>query len=132
MKAYDVVVVGAGLAGLHCAHQLAQRGLNILLVDQKPALDYSIHTTGIFVRRTLETFSLPKDCLGPPVRHVRLYSPARRALDFESPHAEFRVGRMGQLYQRFLDKCLRAGVDWLPATRFSDCTRLRKELINQT
>ena len=32
--------------------------------------------TGIFVRRTLEDFDIPEDCLGPAVRHVALYSPA--------------------------------------------------------
>ena len=31
-----------------------------------------VHTTGIFVRRTLEHFDLPEACLGPPVRDVML------------------------------------------------------------
>ena len=79
MDRYDVVVVGAGLAGLQTAHLLGERGLGVLLVDRKSALDLSIHTTGIFVRRTLEDFALPEDCLGAPVRHVRLYSPSRRS-----------------------------------------------------
>ena len=119
MKEYDVIVVGAGLAGLQCTRLLAKQGLSVLLVDRKESLDRSIHTTGIFVRRTLEDFDLPADCLGPPVRNVRLYSPARRVMDLESPHDEFRVGRMGQLYQRMLEQCLRAGVEWLPATRYA-------------
>jgi len=118
MESYDVIVVGAGLAGLQTARLLGERGFRILLVDRKPALDQSIHTTGIFVRRTLEDFALPEDCLGPPVRHVRLYSPARRAMDLTSPHDEFRVGRMGLLYQRFLNNAIRAGVEWMPATRY--------------
>ena len=129
MKTYDVIVVGAGLAGLQCAKLLGKQGLRVLLVDRKPALDQSIHTTGIFVRRTLEDFDFPADCLGPVVRHVRLYSPTRRPLDLVSPHDEFRVGRMGRLYQRFLDNCLRVGVEWMPATSYAEHSTVKGELI---
>jgi flavin-dependent dehydrogenase len=132
---YDVVVIGAGLAGLECARRLGESGLSVLLVDRKPDISRSVHTTGIFVRKTLEDFDLPEDCLGPPIRQVVLYSPARRPLVLESPHDEFRLGRMGALYERRLDDCLRAGVRWSPATRFNgienraetSCVRLSTE-----
>jgi len=115
---YDVTIIGAGLAGLQCARLLARQGLNVLLVDRKHTLDQKIHTTGIFVRRTLVDFDLPEDCLGPAIKHVTLYSPALRPLELVSQHDEFRVGRMGQLYQRYLQQCLLAGVDWLPQTSY--------------
>jgi flavin-dependent dehydrogenase len=115
---YDVTIIGAGLAGLQCARLLARQGLNVLLVDRKNTLDQKVHTTGIFVRRTLVDFDLPEDCLGPPIKHVTLYSPAHRSLELISQHEEFRVGRMGQLYQRYLQQCLHAGVDWLPQTSY--------------
>lgn len=69
---YDVAVIGAGLAGLQCARLLAGQGVRVLLVDRKRSLDQAVHTTGIFVRRTLADFDLPEECLGPPVRHVTL------------------------------------------------------------
>lgn len=125
MESYDVVIIGAGLAGLQVSRQLAERNFRVLLVDRKDSLDRSIHTTGIFVRRTLEDFSLPEDCLGPAVRHVRLYSPARRWLDFASAHDEFRVGRMGLLYQRYLNRSICAGVEWMPSSKFIECTKLK-------
>lgn len=115
-----MIIIGAGLAGLQCARLLGRRGLRVLLVDRKNSLDTSIHTTGIFVRRTLEDFDIPEDCLGPAVRHVSLYSPSRRQMELVSPHDEFRVGKMGRLYTRYLDQCLRAGVDWLPGTRYAE------------
>src|SRR5437867_9785500 len=121
MERYDVIVVGAGLGGLQCARLLGCEGLKVLLVDGKPSLDRSIHTTGIFVRRTLEDFDLPEDCLGPPVRRVHLYSPSRRSLLIESSHDEFRVGRMERLYLRFLQECCRANVVWLPDHSYRGC-----------
>lgn len=112
----DVLVVGAGLAGLECARRLGEAGLRVLLVDRKERLDQGVHTTGIFVRRTLESFALPDDCLGPAVRRVQLHAPSGRALALESPRDEFRVGRMGALYEHRLQACLRAGVTWSPGT----------------
>jgi flavin-dependent dehydrogenase len=118
MEHFDVLIVGAGLAGLRCAQVLAKRGLKVLLIDRKSRLDQSIHTTGIFVRRTLEDFYIPEECLGPPVRHVTLYSPARRTLELASPHDEFRIGRMGPLYRQMLEGCVYDGVEWMPETRY--------------
>jgi flavin-dependent dehydrogenase len=115
---YDVTIIGAGLAGLQCARLLARQGVNVLLVDRKNTLAQKIHTTGIFVRRTLVDFDLPEDCLGPPIKHVTLYSPAQRPLKLASQHDEFRIGRMGQLYQRYLQQCLHSGVQWLPHTSY--------------
>ena len=111
MERCDVLVVGGGLAGLCCARGLAAAGVRVLLVDQKRALGERIHTTGIFVRRTLEDFALPEDCLGPPVRDVVLYSPSRRRLALSSRHDEFRVGDMGALYQRVRDEAAAAGAE---------------------
>jgi flavin-dependent dehydrogenase len=115
---YDVTIIGAGLAGLQCARLLARQGVSVLLVDRKNTLDQKIHTTGIFVRRTLVDFDLPDDCLGPPIKHVTLYSPAHRSLELVSQHDEFRIGRMGQLYQRYLQQCIHSGVHWLPQTSY--------------
>jgi flavin-dependent dehydrogenase len=126
---YDVTIIGAGLAGLQCARLLARQGLNVLLVDRKNTLDQKIHTTGIFVRRTLVDFDLPEDCLGPPIKHVTLYSPAHRSLELVSQDDEFRIGRMGQLYQRYLQQCLLSGVHWLPQTSYLSHSATNGKLI---
>jgi len=119
METYDVVVIGAGLAGLHAARVAARRGLSVLLVDRKTRVDAAIHTTGIFVRRSLEDFALPDACLGPPVRRVRLVGPSLTGITLDSPHDEFRVGRMGRLYARLLDDAERGGAAVRLGTRYA-------------
>jgi len=119
LEQFDVVVIGAGLAGLQTTRLLAQSGVRVLLVDRKRSLEDSVHTTGIFVRRTLEDFALPDDCLGRPISRVTLYSPARRALALVSEHEEFRVGRMARLYARLLDEATCAGANWFHSTRYA-------------
>jgi flavin-dependent dehydrogenase len=118
MEEFDVIVIGAGLAGLQVTRLLARHDLRVLLVDRKASLEQRIHTTGIFVRKTLEDFDIPEESLGPAIRHVNLYSPARRVLELVSDTDEFRIGRMGLLYQRFLQQCLHPGVRWQPATQY--------------
>jgi flavin-dependent dehydrogenase len=129
MKSYDVVIVGAGLAGLQLSRLLAERELRVLLIDRKTSLTQAVHTTGIFVRRTLEDFALPEDCLGPVVRDVTLYSPGRRKLELQSAHAEFRVGRMELLYERFLDNAISAGTEWMPETQFVECSHVNNRSL---
>ena len=46
-KHHGVIVVGAGFAGLACAHQLALHGLAVCVIDRKQDLGERVHTTGI-------------------------------------------------------------------------------------
>ena len=99
MQTVDVLVVGAGLAGLHTARLLAGRDLDVLVVDRRRSLSSGIRTTGIFVRRTLDGFDLPERLLGPGVRDVLLYPPSRRApIRLASDRDEYRVADMAAVY----------------------------------
>jgi flavin-dependent dehydrogenase len=116
----DVLVVGAGLAGLHTATQLALRGHEVVLVERRPSLAGAIRTTGIFVRRTLDDFPLPDDCLGPPIRRVVLYPPSRRRpVTLVSDRDEYRVGDMSRLYEQSARAAAAAGVRLRLATRYA-------------
>ncbi|GAA2035344.1 NAD(P)/FAD-dependent oxidoreductase [Pseudokineococcus marinus] len=107
----DVLVVGAGLAGLATATGLARRGHDVVLADRRPALDGVVRTTGIFVRRTLDDFPLPPEHLGPAIRRVVLHPPGPgRPLDLVSDRDEYRVGDMGPLYRASARAAVAAGV----------------------
>ena len=118
MKNYEVVIVGAGLAGLQCAKLLSDRGAKVLLVDRKSDLSKGVHTTGIFVRKTLEDFDFPAGTLGKPIRNVTLYSPQLKSIDLRSEKDEFRVGKMGLIYDEFLQDAAAGGVRFARSTSY--------------
>jgi len=108
MDTVDVLVVGAGLAGLRTARRLAEAGLDVAVCERRGSLDTGIRTTGIFVRRTLEDFDLPH--LGPAVRRVLLYPPShRRPVELVSTRDEFRVGDMAEIYAQAVQDAEQAG-----------------------
>nr|WP_216853021.1 NAD(P)/FAD-dependent oxidoreductase [Phytoactinopolyspora halotolerans] len=116
----DVLVIGAGLAGLRTATLLAECGHDVLLAERRPTLTGAIRTTGIFVRRTLDDFALPPDCLGPPIRHVALYPPTlRRAVTLVSARDEYRVADMASLYTAAARTATDAGVRIALGTRYA-------------
>jgi flavin-dependent dehydrogenase len=116
----DVLVVGGGLAGLHTATQLGRAGHDVLLVDRRRDLTQAIRTTGIFVRKTLDDFPLPADCMGPPIRRVMLYPPhRRRPITLVSDRDEYRVGDMAGIYGAAADAAAEAGVQLWLGTRYA-------------
>ncbi len=129
MKTFDVVIIGAGLAGLQCAKLLAHRGAKILLVDRKSDLTKGVHTTGIFVRKTFEDFEFPEGTLGKPIKNVALYSPKLKSINLESEKAEFRVGKMGLIYDEFLQTAVADGVRFARATSYKGAEILDGETI---
>lgn len=115
----DVLVVGAGLAGLHVATLLARQGHDVLLVDRRTTLAGAIRTTGIFVRKTLDDFPLPDRHLGPPIRRVLLYPPDLcRPVSLVSDRDEYRVGDMAGLYEAAAATAAEAGVRIALGTRY--------------
>ncbi|SER17333.1 Dehydrogenase (flavoprotein) [Lentzea xinjiangensis] len=108
MDTVDVLVVGAGLAGLNTARLLAGAGLDVAVCERRTSLETGIRTTGIFVRRTLTDYELPH--LGPAVRRVLLHPPSLRSpVELVSSRDEFRVGDMAGIYARAVEDAERAG-----------------------
>jgi flavin-dependent dehydrogenase len=123
MQTVDVLVVGAGLAGLHTARLLAQRDLDVLVVDRRRSLSTGIRTTGIFVRRTLDDFDLPDHLLGPGVRDVLLYPPSRRApIRLTSDRDEYRVADMAGVYEHAQRAAELAGARVMLGVRYADAS----------
>ncbi|MBI1374851.1 MAG: FAD-dependent oxidoreductase [Phycisphaera sp.] len=84
MDSYDLVISGAGFAGLACADAAARRGLRTLVLEKKPDPGARPHTTGILVKEVADGWDAPRQ-FTRKVRGVRLYAPSLKSVDLVSP-----------------------------------------------
>ena len=81
---FDVVIIGAGAAGLFCAGQAGQRGLKVLLIDHAEAVAEKIRISGggrcKFTNRDLDPAAPHKHFVGQNPQFCRSalsrYTPA--------------------------------------------------------
>lgn len=73
---YDVIVVGAGPAGLSSAKSCAENGLKTLLIEEHAIIGSPVQCGEGFSRFILEELNLPDDFIsGEEINIIELYSP---------------------------------------------------------
>ena len=88
MKSYDLVVAGAGPAGLTLAWKAAEDGLGVLVFDKKrDAGDIAYTTSASFI--DLKRWELPHD-VAHPISKIHFSS--TRTREYKTP--TFNLGRM--------------------------------------
>ncbi|MEW9897458.1 NAD(P)/FAD-dependent oxidoreductase [Chitinivorax sp. PXF-14] len=122
---FDVIIVGAGAAGMMCAHVAAQRGRSVLLIDHAEKLAEKIRISGggrcnftnINARPENYLSGNPHFCRSALARYT-----ARDFLDLVERHGiAYHEKKLGQLFcddssQQIIDmlqrECDDAGVQW--------------------
>lgn len=107
---YDIVIIGAGFAGLVCARVAAERGLRVAVVEKKPEPGVRLHTTGIIVKEAADELHIPTR-LTRKVRGVRLYTPAMKQVDLESPGYYFLATDTAGVLRWLAEKAMKAGAE---------------------
>jgi geranylgeranyl reductase len=96
---FDVIVVGGGPAGATAAHDLAQRGVSVLLLDRagrtKPC-------GGAIPPRLIKDFAIPDHLLVAKVRCARMVSPSDQRVDIP-----IEDGFVGMVDREVFDEWLR-------------------------
>ncbi|MEZ2319289.1 MAG: NAD(P)/FAD-dependent oxidoreductase [Microcoleus sp.] len=64
LKSFDIVIVGAGPAGGHCARILAKSGRQLLLVEQNDNFNKNDFSSAATPLETLSKFDLPESVIG--------------------------------------------------------------------
>lgn len=105
---YDVIIVGAGFAGLAAAKAAAQTGARTLVLEAKPEIGARLHTTGILVQEAHDLIHPPTD-LVRRVEQVRLYGPNRKHRDLAQLGYAFYTTDTGGLLRWMGEEARKAG-----------------------
>ena len=122
---YDVVVVGAGIAGPIVARNVAKAGYSVLLIDKKPAIGSPKQCAEGISIKVFDKYDIPYDkrFINREIYGAKLYSPSGYELELRYKEASGVI-----LERKVFDKMLayyaaKAGADVLARTEAQDVIR---------
>ena len=111
---YDVVIAGAGPAGLSAGLAAASRGVSVLIVEQNNEIGSPTRTSGGSFIRELLALDIPASLLHP-IRQIRFLSPNHSAV-FRYEEPVMCVMDVRGVYQHLAAMAAQAGAQfWLGA-----------------
>ncbi|MHA1544437.1 MAG: NAD(P)/FAD-dependent oxidoreductase, partial [Alphaproteobacteria bacterium] len=128
MKKVDVIIAGAGFAGLACAKTLARRGLKVIVLERKRRPGLGIHTTGILVKEAAQNLYLPEH-LTRKISGIQLYSPSLKSLTLQTSDYYFLTTDTPALMRHFSNEAETLGAEILYGTPYSFGTQTVKEIV---
>ena len=131
MSACDVVIVGAGFAGLACARQAARAGLKVVVLERKTRMESPIHTTGILVKEAQEEWAAPAH-LVREISRVRVYAPSLRSAALERSGYFFLATDTGGLLRWLMEETRTVGADIHLGKPFEGAKRQGRRWIIET
>jgi geranylgeranyl reductase family protein len=82
---YDVVVIGAGPAGLRSARLCEQAGLNVLVLEKKPEIGLPVQCSGLLSKNLDRLVRPPENCIEHRVKGAVIHGPGGKELRLEKP-----------------------------------------------
>ena len=76
MEKYDVIIVGAGPAGLICAEKLSRTDLSVLLIEKDTVFGDKVCAGGL-TRKGLGIYDFPDNIIEHKIRKTAMHSPRR-------------------------------------------------------
>lgn len=118
----DVIIVGAGPAGLFAAGVLAGRGHDVAVFEEHAVPGEPVHCTGVLAADAFDEYDLPRESLLNPLDTVRFFSPSAGVVEYTSARIEA-VAIDRRLFDRALaDRAAARGAEVLAGHRVTDVT----------
>jgi len=119
---YDVVVVGAGPIGSYTAYQLADKGFNVCLVDEKERVGENVLCAGVISKEAFKRYDLPSDSIVARIDSVSFFSPFGQRLEYEPRDIFAYVVDRDVFDRKLFLQAKRCGVDIIMEQRVVDIT----------
>ncbi len=117
IRMHDVVVIGAGPAGLHAARLLGERGLDVTVLEEHEDVGRPVHCTGILAQEAFDEFGLAPDSILNPLTAARFVSPGGRDVVYRPGSVEAVVVDRAVFDAQMAERALGAGARILWGTR---------------
>ena len=124
-KKYDVIVVGAGPVGSYTAYQLADKGLNVCLLEQKKEIGEDVICAGVLGKEAFKRYDLPVKSIISRIGSVTFVSPQGQRLKYEPGDIFTYVVDRKMFDKGLLKQARRCGVDVFMKQKVTSIRRSR-------
>jgi flavin-dependent dehydrogenase len=106
----DVLVVGAGPAGLHAARRLGAEGFSVVVLEEHLVIGEPVDCSGVIGADGFDGLNLPRGLVIGEVGALRLVSPGGIGLTYRNGGALAYITERGRLDQALAERAEAAGV----------------------
>src|SRR3954447_23027362 len=114
---HDVAIIGAGPAGLIAARQLAERGHDVVVLEEHPRVGIPTHCTGLLGLDAFTELDIPRQTILDTTRAARFVAPDGSSVLVESDRVHAAIVDRPAFDQALADGSGAAGADLRSSAR---------------